>query len=405
MLSSKRRIRRTTSEVALLTLLLFFPLGSDLLGQRITVTKVDTSDPGFAHTFNVIIRDSPAEIVGDAFTLRNGESHTTDPLSPTGIEYGIIKHTEDKPGGSIPDDVVCNVPTSEIHVATSEIPEGDGVGFILPSDTDVQCTFRNVEWSSITVSERTAPIGSAEEFSFRVGRQDSRFEVTPPFQLKDGESETSEALTETGAPYAVRQPSGDLPIGWVLAEMTCNVPTEELPTGDGLAFYLRDNARVECTFRNVEQGPAITTLLEVRGGSAPWGGFPYTAYTSDSPADVLETFVLLTDGDSYRIGSLEPGAYGLVQDPVSGWVTTVDCNVPYQEWRLDERVGAVFQITEDEAVVCSFTNVPTVPTTGLIFFGVLLLGWMMWSGPGKAFSASRGTTAGRSSRRQGSAGK
>jgi hypothetical protein len=172
-----------------------------------------------------------------------------------------------------------------------------------PGET-VTCTFTNTQRGTITVVKQTDPDGSTQLFDFTSSYSD-------PFQLADGQSETSGPL-EPGI-YSVTE---TVPAGWDLTSVTC---------GDGSSpdsIELASGESVTCTFENRQRG--AITIVKTDDAGAELEGVTFALYAD-----------LLPFGGSPGQEDIDPGAVGSCVTDAAGTCTVGDLVPDVSYWVVE----------------------------------------------------------------------
>lgn len=210
----------------------------------------------------------------------------------------------------------------------------------IPNDGCEPLDFRG----TIVVDKVTNPAGAAQAFTFSPS-------WGPNFMLADADAPMVAGGLATGY-YSVAEVN--LPAGWSLDSAMCS---------DGSspdAIYVSPFETVTCTFYNSEEQvqPPGSSLTIVKMTN-PTGGAGFGFTTS---ANLSGPFTL-DGGGSMVFNDLEPGAYTVTEDGLSGdWAfQSVACDA--LDWSADGQAVTV-NLTEGEAAVCTFYNIASLPFTG-----------------------------------------
>ena len=194
----------------------------------------------------------------------------------------------------------------------------------------------DVVGGEIVVGKETLPDGATDIFEFRV--------VGPGFDNTGNEEDLQDDQTfSTGiiAPGEYTVTESDLPAGWVLTDVDCDVISQA--DGASRTFTLEASQTVTCTYTNTQDG-----RIEIEKQTAPNGSAQSFTFTGDVGG-------ALSDGQNAGAG-VAPGQYSSTETVPAGWeLTSIVCDDANSSGNLPSAT-ATFNVEPGETVRCVFTN-------------------------------------------------
>ena len=219
--------------------------------------------------------------------------------------------------------------------------------FIAPTDVDLD------NCAVVTIRKETIPEEDPNTTDFPFTKTYTTDPASPgTFTLQDdGVKSDDNVLFGNG--YTVTETLADLPDGWDLVSIDCNVAghpssgvTPDININNGTVTFDIDNANdvLDCTYTNRARGAIIVEKITDDGS----GAFEFTSGTlTPSPFTLTTTAAGAGGKDSETFSDLTPGTYDVAETVPAGWnLVSATCD--------DGSDPASIGLSAGETVTCTF---------------------------------------------------
>ncbi len=290
--------------------------------QQGSITVNKKTDP----TGSPVAFDFTGDPAGGSFQLSDGQKNVVDGLTP-----GSYSFSETVPAGWDLTKLECS------GTAAKPVVDGSKVTIALAAGENADCAWTNTQQGSITVNKKTDPAGSAVAFDFTGDPAGGNF------QLSDGQSKKVDSLKPGSYSF-----SETVPAGWDLSKLECS-GTAAKPVVDGskVTIALAAGENADCTWTNTQQGS-----VTVRKTTNPSGSPVAFDFTGDPAGGSFQ----LSDGQSKKVDSLNPGSYSFSETVPTGWaLTKLECSGTAAQPVIDG-AKVTIALAAGENADCTWTN-------------------------------------------------